>query len=227
MATNGDAVGTYIDREGAPGTLRTIVTAYYKTGGYVIRAALLLALLAPAPRVASVSVIYIEPPSETLTTEEQAQATQALLGAFDYWQQLAPDPMLLEITETRTITTAENLYSTYAWTWPLSEGETDITIVVVDNSQSRQLFLSTAAGLADPLLGLVVVSTHGYSGGLAAITAHELGHVVYGLADLDAPCSRDIMCKPSEAYARRTLGCISLAALGRPCSQVWLPVVQT
>lgn len=60
--------------------------------------------------------------------------------------------------------------------------------------------------------------------------AHELGHLLYDLNDLylTRDCGRtlDIMCASRTAYDAGTIGCVSLAALGRPCQRTYLPLLE-
>lgn len=56
--------------------------------------------------------------------------------------------------------------------------------------------------------------------------AHELAHAVLGFPDWPTPpCHTDILCDPISAYDLGTLGCTTLAAMGTPCTSVYLPEV--
>lgn len=56
--------------------------------------------------------------------------------------------------------------------------------------------------------------------------AHELGHALLLLPDWPVPpCRLDILCEPVAAYEAGVIGCMTMAALERPCDYVYLPEV--
>lgn len=95
---------------------------------------------------------------------------------------------------------------------------TEGTVVVID---SQDLLLGKYRGLAAP--GRIWVVSGAFH--LEAVLAHEMGHAYFGLEHWPDCIGIDIMCAPDAAYPLHSIGCRSLAALGRPCAHVYLPEV--
>jgi hypothetical protein len=187
--------------------------------------ALLIAICA-APAAASqqarpIHIIYVEPPGAVWTAEEQAAARASVQRALDFWQHLAPAPLPLSIASARLITSTDDIYDQFDWSRPYFAGPPDLTLFLIDGATP---LLGQYTGQSQTPLGLIWVL---YSGGadVEATLAHELGHVVYGLPHQYEE-KVDIMgLAPLIAYQVPTIGCASLAALGRPCARVWLPLI--
>ncbi len=172
-----------------------------------------------------IDIVYVQPAGESLTADEQQQALGAVRAAAEWWHDLSPIPTAFSTGVTSTLVlTATDPLASFAWLKARATVSERITVYVIDNSNSRRLLFGDSAGEAQDYYGVVAVVLYGLPGpeGLAATVAHELGHVAYGLDDL-SPLTLDIMGDAAGSYARRFVGCESLAALGRPCVRVWLP----
>jgi hypothetical protein len=197
------------------------------------RLLIVLALVfSPAPSPRTIRLVLIAPVGETVDMTAIQTAQQSVMGAASFWHDRAPFAFELWIASTETITTTADVYTRdIAWAMGLGDPQ-HITIVVVDNRVSRrQLLLGDAGGWAAPWANLAVVTLRQAVGlnALAAIIAHELGHVLFNLPDLyDIPgaCTHtDIMCFYVAAYNTPAIGCASLAALGYPCQKVHMPTL--
>ena len=178
---------------------------------------LLLSLLCPPAR--AVYIIYVEPVGQALTVAEQTAARAGVQAAIDYWQALAPSPVPLAIASERTITATGDV--TAGFEWSRAYWTNGITIFVIDTDRP---LLGAYLAQSQTALGLIW-AVRGSGDTFAATMAHELGHVVYGLPH-QYQAAIDIMgLDPTPAYQRRTIGCATLARLGRPCVAVWLPLV--
>jgi hypothetical protein len=189
-----------------------------------VRLLLLLALLLPsAPPTRPIHIIFVQPEGEQFTNEERVTAARAIADAALFWSAYAD----FEILSAQSITVTGDVYHDLVWSNAyLSEGNTGMTVFVIDNSNSR-LSMDGAAGAAQDYYGAVYVLLYGYPGehALAATLAHEMGHVQWGLPDL--PWGRDdiMSIPPTMAYSHGFIGCGSLEQLGAPCRRLWLPLV--
>lgn len=158
-------------------------------------------------------LVYVEPPGAVWSLQERADARQGIEAALAFWQALAPTPAPapLFIIDERTITgTVDDVLP--------RPSEAGLTIFVIDSTAP---LLGNYWALAAPG---VIWALRGDGDHFAATIAHELGHAVYGLPH--AYGDIDIMAlDPMPAYAAHTIGCTTLARLGRPCTHLWLPVV--
>jgi len=186
----------------------------------IIIAALLLSLAPPADPPRPIHIIYVEPPNTVWTTDERAEARAGVQAALDFWQQLAPVPVPLAIASERVITTTDDIYAQLAWSRPYWQPP-GLTLFLIDGDQ---WLLGTSLAQSQTPLGLIW-ALRASGDDFAATIAHELGHVVYGLPH-QYQDGDDIMgFAVTAAYQARRIGCASLAELGRPCAQVWLPFI--
>lgn len=188
----------------------------------------ILLLLSVTPVQASgglaVRLIYVSNPTDAHTPASRSEARTAALAALDWWYDLAPSPIAYEVTEERSITVDEP-FSVSDWLRPYVTFESEILeIYIVANQHSRRLLYGQYEGYAAPNYRAVIAVSDSISG-LAPTLAHELGHTLYGLPDWGQCRSADIMCYPSQPFAGRTIGCLSLAYLGNPCHRSYLPQV--
>lgn len=165
-------------------------------------------------------LVYVEIPHAVWSTEERTEARRSIEAALDFWQQLAPAPVALEIASEQIISTTEVVTAQLEWSRPYFLGPPALTIFLIDTTDP---LLGSSWAQSQTPLGLIW-AIKGSGGHFAATMAHELGHVVYGLPH--AFGETDIMgLDPHPAYDARTIGCESMARLGRPCARLWLPVV--
>jgi len=168
-----------------------------------------------------IRIVYVEPVGELFTVTEQVAARAGMQGAIDFWQALAPNPVPLLIASERTITATGDIFDTFEWSRTYFAGPPDLTIFVIDSSHP---LMRDYLAQSQTALGLIW-ALRGAGDDFAATLAHELGHVVYGLPHVYDETG--IMgLDPTWAYQHRWIGCASLAALGRSCHIVWLPVVR-
>lgn len=188
--------------------------------------ALVLSVAPPIER--GISVVFVVPDGEQLTADEQATAMQSIASGAAFWQDHSPIATSIPIVGSSVVTVTGDVYGSLEWAIPyLVDDNPGITVFVIDNSNSRRWLFGDAVGEAQDYYGAAWVVLDGIPGddGLAAVVAHELGHVVYGLDDLPAG-PRDMMrMPPTVAYRDGAIGCTSLAALGAPCQKVYLPFV--
>lgn len=187
---------------------------------YVCILALLLAG-APLDPPRPIQLIYVEPPGAVWTAEERAAAAAGVQAALDYWQELAPEPAPLAITSARVITTTADIYQQLEWSRPYVAGPPELTIFLIDGTAP---LLGTSLAQSQTPLGLIWV-LRGEGDDFAATIAHELGHVIYELPHQYQDAGDIMGFVPTAAYQARRVGCPSLAALGRPCASVWLPLI--
>jgi hypothetical protein len=186
----------------------------------IVIAALVLSLAAPADPPRPIHIVYVEPPGAVWTAEERAVARAGVQASLDFWQELAPAPIALAITSERTITTTGDIYAQLSWSRPYWQPP-GLTLFVIDGDQ---WLLGTSLAQSQTPLGLIW-ALRSSGDDFAATIAHELGHVAYGLPH-QYQDGGDIMgMTPTAAYQARTIGCASLAQLGRPCAAVWLPLI--
>lgn len=181
---------------------------------------LLGALLPRAPfsYVVPVDVFLVVPQGETATTQDLERVNQSVSGAISFWSR-APNPVPLELRNSMIMTTTLNVYSTIGWGDPYIQDNTTAIFVILNRNSGKLLF-GRVAGVAG-LDAMYVVT----GGQFEATVAHEIGHFVYGLPDLSPPFTRDIMSTPSWAYPDGVIGCQSLALLGTPCKDIYLPII--
>jgi hypothetical protein len=145
----------------------------------------------------------------------QTQAERARAWWADRLDEPAPPP-LASVTQL----SVADLHAWEGWLPPAVAGE--LAIYVVANQQFETL-AGTDPGLGVP--GRLIVIEQLAPGPLAALIAHEIGHAHYDIRDLHTS-EVDIMAQAYRtAYATDHVGCQSLAALGRPCSLVSLPLL--
>lgn len=184
---------------------------------------ILIMLCPPRP----VHVVYVVPAGETFTADEQAAAREQIDQALVWWEARAD--RRFQVADTVSLTTTADVYHDLrSWSMPYLTSADRLTIFVIDNSESGALIFDNSAGEAQDYYGAIWVVTRGYpgEGGLGAATAHEVGHVVYGLDHPPEPCALDIMCArtPVAAYREGVLGCFTGALLGQPCDKrTYLP----
>lgn len=155
--------------------------------------------------------------------ENTSYAVLSTKNAFQWWYDLAPQPILYEILPVKTIY-VENPYNDNAWMGELFTPNNEIVEVYII-ANDNELLLQSYDGLAAPNYNALVVLYNGYYPLEVTIT-HELGHVLYNLPDWRVDCGIDIMC-PSvlQAYNQHMIGCLSLSALGEPCEKIYLPAI--
>lgn len=171
----------------------------------------------------AIHLIYVEPTGAIFTPAEQAAARSGIAGAVAFWQDLAPTPVPLMIADERMITATGDIYQSLEWSRPDWGTPPALTIFVIDGSTP---LLGDSLAQSQTPLGLVW-ALRGDGDTFAATMAHELGHVVYGLPH-QYQASNDVMgLDPLTAYQRRSIGCASLAELGRPCARIYLPLVSS
>lgn len=200
----------------------------------VAAAALALVAGLPQPQATSlpgiarqIQIIYVEPAGEVFAPAEQAGARSQIEAAMQWWEELSPITLTLTITGTSFMTTtADFVYDEpglFVNTVPRPAGWRTLMLFVVDNQTSLRGFYGGKPGTSWPGGDIALMTL---ASPLAAVTAHELGHLLFYLTDLyHAPCAIDIMCRDIEAYAAHTIGCVSLGRMGYPCRRVFVPYV--
>lgn len=193
-------------------------------------AILLIPLLISSATPRQVRVILVVPPGEMLTNQERIAYRAHAQAAFDWWQMHAPEPIphILGITE--VITPDTDVYHELRdWSMPyLVEGNPDVVLFLIDNSESLALLFDDSGGESQSYYGAIWVVMNGVPSAEAIIT-HEIGHVSYYLGHpKECGGAIDIMCYQSivTAYRLGFIGCASLAALSSPCKYIYLPMVQ-
>lgn len=179
-----------------------------------------------APATHPVRLIFVEPPGEALTVEEQDRARAGAEQAIAWWDDLSPVPTSMAITGTEILTTTEDVYHGWAWARPfLTDGNPVTTIFIIDNSASGRLIFDDSAGETQKYYNMITVVLYPTPDpdAMAAATAHEIGHLRYDLPHQQG--ATDIMHNWLTAYSMRFVGCGSLALLGTPCGQGYLPLV--
>lgn len=201
---------------------------------FIIALALVASVAPPSASISrSVHLVIAVPADEVLEGVEQSAIIAQAQDALTFWQDHSPITTTLMLASDMTIldlAPSINPYADTGYYRPFEHwGQSDIYVMVVENSASRAIFAEGAAGFADPGYGFAAAVAHGYPGedALGATLAHELGHVLYGLPDRGW-CSDDLMCSPSPVAAYRAgwLGCRTLETLGAPCARVWVPLIQ-
>ncbi len=186
-----------------------------------ILALLLLCPLPPPPPGRAVAIVYVARPGSPFPG--QAQTRAAIQSAIDYWQVLAPEPILLAITSERTITIDGDIEENYEWSLPYWSAPPTVTLFMLDTDRplggDRPAFAMTRMDVG------VIWSVRGEGDWLAAILAHEIGHAAYRLPEQYQDADDIMGLAPIWAYQQRHIGCASLAILGHPCMQVWLPMI--
>lgn len=166
---------------------------------------LLLVLFIPqAPASQPITIVFVVPPGEALTTEETATGVAAVQGAAAYWNRALPTRAALVVsTDVLTITPVEVLagdtYAVLTWSIPYLRTDGATTVFLIDNSESLMLLGGRAVGVAMEEWKAAYVVMSGLRGadGLAAATSHELGHAVEHLPDIvPFGTARDIMSDP-------------------------------
>lgn len=193
----------------------------------MLRLLLLITLLypltpgAPAPRL--IHIVYVQPQeaSAPLTLTQQAAARASIAEALAFWQDLAPQPRPLTIADERTITASGDIEDSFEWSRPAWQGPPDLTLFVINSTKP---LLGNSLAQSQTPLGLIW-ALRGDGDAFAATIAHELGHVVYGLPHQYQDAGDIMGLAPIVAYQQRFLGCSTLAQLGAPCRQVWLPLI--
>lgn len=176
----------------------------------------------------TVRLLLVVPAGEHLTTDERVIYQQHALNAFVWWNVLAPTPMTLTISKAEVIAPKGDIYHHLRdWSLPYLTEDADITVFLIDNSQSNALLFDDSGGESQPYYRAAWIVMNGVPDA-EAIIAHEVGHTRYGLEHPE-PCTfPDIMCASGyvQPYREHVIGCQSLAALGRPCDRhCSLPVV--
>lgn len=189
----------------------------------MIQLLIILSLLT-SPPTRPIHIIFVQPDGEQFTNEERVTAARAIADAAIFWSRYED----FEILSAQSITVTGDVYRDLSWSNAyLSEGNTGMTVFVIDNSNSR-IDLGGAAGAAQDYYGAVYVLLYGYPGehGLAATLAHEMGHVQWHLPD--EPRGRDdiMSSPPTTAYNHGFIGCHSLNAIGGWCHKTWMPLAQ-
>lgn len=178
----------------------------------------LLSILSIPPR--PIIFIYVEPDGETFTEFEKAQALANLNDSLRFWTELAPTPPNLVLNDTLFITATADIFTKPETLIQRIPSTTALIIFVIDNSRSGGKLYDRAWGLALPDIIWVVSLAQ------AETYAHEFGHSIYGLQHTTV--WPDIMnLNPFPAYILHTIGCGSLAALGKPCTNVYLSIIKT
>lgn len=185
--------------------------------------ALVCALIAPpAPLVRNVRIVLVEPPGEAYSPARAAQARLGVDSAVAFWDSYAA----LSITGTTILTlTDATTFSDLTWSLPMLAPGGPVTIFVLDNSVSNARLSGGGVGDAQEYFRAIWACQFGDV--LAPLIAHELGHVLFDLPDLyytpDACTHPDIMCDHVAAFQRGFIGCQSLAFIGTPCHEVYIP----
>lgn len=176
-------------------------------------------------------VIFVIPVGEELTTEEREVSLQSIRGARSFWERHIPEALDLEIIERANITETDRIYTDFSWS-PPHHGNGIPTLFIIDNSSSRRLFILSsgirAIGVTrtDWNVSYVLITGAVGTNGLAAVIAHEFGHLFFDLPDI-ALLARDIMSVPTWAYNDDVIGCQTSMSLNRPCDYVtYLPHLQ-
>jgi hypothetical protein len=176
-----------------------------------------------------VRLVFVQPAGETFTAEEQAEALESVKATLSWWEELAPISTTLTISATNVITVEEGVSDPPWWIERYFEPSPFITIAIVDNSESgSDLWAGGWAG-ANTHYDVILATNPDLNlpNALAALLAHEMGHVLYDLPDLyTRGCQHtDIMCNPVTAFNERIIGCASRAVMGMPCQYRYLAAV--
>lgn len=184
--------------------------------------------LAQTPR--QVRLILVVPAGESLTDQERTIYRVHAQAALDWWQQHAPHPITHTLGVTEVITPDADVYHDLrSWSLPyLTENNPGMTLFLIDNSTSNALLFDDSGGESQDYYGAIWAVMHGVPDS-GAVIAHEVGHVSYHL-NHPATCGNgtlDLMCYQGmvTAYRLGFIGCASLAALGAPCTDAYLPAV--
>jgi len=174
----------------------------------------------PAPREAV--IVWVDQPGVSWDASARDVARADIDAALAWWQRQDVGSIPL-VTAERTIT-VDDPFDTPGWMRPYVTWESaTLEIYMVANPRGQRLLHGRYLGMAaDGYHAMFAVGGTPYT---AAIVAHELGHVLFGLDDLPLT-TPDLMGNAIGAYRAGGIGCQSRAALGQPCTpRVWLPVV--
>lgn len=178
-------------------------------------------LVPPAPIVRDVRIVFVEPVGEAYSPVRATQAQTAITSAAAFWSGYAA----LSVTSTSILTTTGDTFGDLTWSLPMLAPNGPVTIFILDNNVSNARLPGGDVGDAQDYYGAIWVCQFGDV--LPAVLAHELGHVLFGLPDwYRAPelCAHpDIMCDHVAAFQRGFIGCASLAFIGTPCHEVFIP----
>lgn len=195
-------------------------------------AILILALAGPAltlaqrdPTTLVILVDDLRDPADDWTAARATVALAAVDEALAWWAARLPDqPPPPRRPEVSTRQVEPYLLSDPRRWLPPPTGDLVVYVVSTPPGSPLQLFDGhsgfgperQAVALERPMLGP-----------LAALLAHEIGHAWYGLGHPDVDAEQlDIMGTAYRtAYTMGTVGCASLAALGRPCARVALALL--
>lgn len=183
--------------------------------------AFLLALLiccstAPPEPVEPLRVVFISADAGVFTKAEEAEGLARAARALAFWEARAGLPFPLAVEHGGSFVAEGEVGP-----WLAELGAHDALTVYVVKVPPYPFGPVRAYALHELRYAVV---TWDAPLGPEAVLAHELGHLLYGLADT-YPCGEtDVMCNPSSAYPHR-LGCATLAQLGGRCWQVGLPIV--
>lgn len=185
----------------------------------------LVASAQPPPTTLVILVDDLRDPADDWTAARATAALAAVDEALGWWAARLPDapppPRRPEVS-TRQVEPAL-LGDPRRWLPPPTR---DLVIYVVSTPPGSPLQLFDGHSGYGPARQAVALERP-ILGPLAALLAHEIGHAWYGLTHpADDADQLDIMGTAYRlAYAAPTVGCESLAQLGRPCARVALPLL--
>lgn len=177
----------------------------------------------PEPAPMPVDIIFVSTPEGAFTEERKAELRADVVGAFQFWYDRAPDPIAFELRAERDLFVPD-VHTVIWFKGLLTFANPAAEIYIVYNDVTGTPIAGLWGEAYYYYRAAIVVSRYHGDQTMALIT-HELGHALYNLPDRSMPCPADIMCAPIPAVRLGTLGCATLADLGRPCYRVSLPMV--
>jgi hypothetical protein len=167
----------------------------------------------------TILLYFVQPSGETFTQAEQQRAVQSITQAADWWHARRGDVFDIQVQGM-----IDPMFDPFVDWQQLQAAPRDKTIVVfvVDNSQGGR---ALQCGAVQALGCSTWHAVYLLNTDKPWIPAHEIGHALYLLPDLNDGI--DIMnpWAARAAYEQDTIGCVSLAALGAPCNRTYLPLM--
>lgn len=180
----------------------------------------------PAADTYAVRVIFLHPTTNAAGWDRQ-EVTNDVANALAFWHERSPIPVSFRIESVEVVSYTHPISEVAYWSsewWPQPVATNSLTIFVVETSE--ELYTDSA----NPLVGFALPNLIWVKGNhgdwFAAVVAHEIGHAIFGLPHQYQDAGDIMGLFPPAAYMNHTIGCSSLAALGYPCTQVYLPILR-